>query len=71
LIDAVRRLFLQQQKPVVMAPCVRRDDEDFEVVIASQAKQSIAQQKERWIASRSLSSGAHSRDPLARNDSKT
>jgi len=24
---------------------------------------------ERWIASRSLSSGAHSRDPLARNDS--
>jgi hypothetical protein len=22
----------------------------------------------RWIASRSLSSGAHSRDPLARND---
>src|SRR6202163_1684020 len=24
--------------------------------------------KERWIASRSLSSGAHSRDPVARND---
>jgi hypothetical protein len=24
--------------------------------------------KESWIASRSLSSGAHSRDPLARND---
>jgi hypothetical protein len=24
----------------------------------------------RWIASRSLSSGAHSRDPLARNDEK-
>src|SRR5207245_11497572 len=24
-----------------------------------------------WIASRSLSSGAHSRDPLARNDDKT
>jgi hypothetical protein len=23
-----------------------------------------------WIASRSLSSGAHSRDPLARNDGK-
>src|ERR1700676_226036 len=23
---------------------------------------------ERWVASRSLSSGAHSRDPLARND---
>jgi hypothetical protein len=37
-------------------------------VIASAAKQSIAAAKERWIASRSLSSGAHSRDPLARND---
>jgi Tfp pilus assembly protein FimT len=24
--------------------------------------------KKEWIASRSLSSGAHSRDPLARND---
>jgi hypothetical protein len=32
------------------------------------AKQSMAQQADRWIASRSLSSGAHSRDPLARND---
>jgi len=37
-------------------------------VIASEAKQSIAPQAEEWIASRSLSSGAHSRDPLARND---
>src|SRR6266699_155903 len=51
-------------------------------VIASEAKQSILPRKERmdcfaslamtavalWIASRSLSSGAHSRDPLARND---
>jgi hypothetical protein len=39
-------------------------------VIASEAKQSIAPQAEMWIASsRSLSSGAHSRDPLApRND---
>jgi hypothetical protein len=38
-------------------------------VIASEAKQSSAQSK-NWIAlSRSLSSGAHSRDPLApRND---
>jgi hypothetical protein len=26
--------------------------------------------RERWIASRSLSSGAHSRDPLARNDDR-
>src|SRR5713226_9190986 len=32
-------------------------------------KQSIKPQREKvWIASRSLSSGAHSRDPLARND---
>jgi hypothetical protein len=37
-------------------------------VIASAAKQSISQTKKEWIASRSLSSGAHSRDPLARND---
>jgi hypothetical protein len=36
-------------------------------VIASKAtKQSIS--RHHWIASRSLSSGAHSRDPLARND---
>ena len=38
------------------------------VVIASAAKQSMLQQAAEWIASRSLSSGAHSRDPLARND---
>jgi hypothetical protein len=38
--------------------------------VASQAQQSIAPQVERWIASRSLSSGAHSRDPLARNDGR-
>jgi hypothetical protein len=37
-------------------------------VIASAAKQSMVQQAEKWIASRSPSSGAHSRDPLARND---
>jgi hypothetical protein len=35
-------------------------------VIASEAKQSIAWIPQFWIApSRSLSSGAHSRDPLA------
>jgi hypothetical protein len=27
-----------------------------------------AARKQEWIASQSLSSGAHSRDPLARND---
>ena len=31
-------------------------------------KQSIPRRKKAWIASRSLSSGAHSRGPLARND---
>src|SRR3989442_14214855 len=39
-------------------------------VIASVAKQSTPPQAVKWIASRSLSSGAHSRDPLARNDGK-
>ena len=37
-------------------------------VIASAAKQSRSPLAALWIASRSLSSGAHSRDPLARND---
>ncbi|MDE5454792.1 hypothetical protein GWE18_18470 [Bradyrhizobium sp. CSA112] len=40
----------------------------LDAVIASEAKQSIAPHAETWIASRSLSSGAHSRDRLARND---
>jgi hypothetical protein len=35
------------------------------------AKQSIQPRAEVWIASRSLSSGARSRDPLARNDEET
>jgi hypothetical protein len=39
----------------------------FLIVIASEAKQSILSSA-AWIASRRLSSGAHSRDPLARND---
>jgi hypothetical protein len=30
----------------------------------------MPQQAEKWIASRSLSSGAHSRDPLARSDGR-
>src|SRR5206468_9015470 len=48
-----------------------RDRETNIHVIASEAKQSIATSRtERWIASRSLSSGAHSRDPLARNDGR-
>jgi hypothetical protein len=33
-------------------------------------KQSIAAKEESWIASRSLPSGAHSRDPVARNDER-
>jgi len=35
------------------------------------ARLSVATLVARWIASRSLSSGAHSRDPLARNDGET
>jgi hypothetical protein len=35
---------------------------------ADATKQSISLRAAKWIASRSLSSGAHSRDPLARND---
>jgi hypothetical protein len=43
------------------------------VVIASEAKQSTYPNAEAWIASSwSLSSGAHSRDPLApRNDAES
>jgi hypothetical protein len=40
----------------------------FNAVTASAAKQSSFSLAAPWIASRSLSSGAHSRDPLARND---
>jgi hypothetical protein len=39
--------------------CEERSDE---------AIQSVNPPVDIWIASRSLSSGAHSRDPLARND---
>ncbi|HVQ68754.1 MAG TPA: hypothetical protein VMT08_14780, partial [Bradyrhizobium sp.] len=42
---------------------------DVVVIARSEAtKQSIYPRTEIWIASRSLSSGAHSRDPVARND---
>src|SRR6476660_1363582 len=37
---------------------------------AQATKQSTLTFAERWIASRSLSSGAHSRDPLARNHAR-
>jgi hypothetical protein len=37
---------------------------------AKATKQSILSRCDSWIASRSLSSGAHSRDPLARNDDR-
>src|ERR1700679_3352366 len=45
-------------------------DSSVVVVIArsNATKQSSVSRAEPWIASRSLSSGAHSRDPLARND---
>ena len=42
-----------------MRHCEERSDEAIQSLICGP-----------WIASRSLSSGAHSRDPLARNDAK-
>src|ERR1019366_1371383 len=49
---------------------IRSDGSRYLFVIARSkaTKQSILSSKALWIASRSLSSGAHSRDPLARND---
>src|SRR5213593_4295861 len=38
--------------------CGERNDESIQLLAS----------RREWIASRSLSSGAHSRDPLARND---
>jgi hypothetical protein len=38
---------------------------------AKATKQSSSPESKFWIASRNLSSGAHSRDPLARNDEPT
>jgi hypothetical protein len=39
------------------------------VIARSEADEAIHRAaRQRWIASWSLSSGAHSRDPLARND---
>ena len=43
------------------------DSEDIPPLIASAAKQSTFTLGDRWIASRSLSSGARSRDPSARD----
>jgi len=41
-----------------------------EIAPSGATKQSTFRSVARWIASRSLSSGAHSRDPLVRNDGK-
>src|SRR5213595_2691492 len=65
------------RRPGAVLPFLRRQDAEGRaggvrprsfLVIASAAKQSIYPRAEAWIASRSLSSGARSRDPLARND---
>src|SRR5258708_13942731 len=66
-----------------MEPAGRREAGAFLVIARSQrvppwagpminsaTKQSISHYAEPWIASRSLSSGPHSRDPLARNDGR-
>ena len=68
----LRPLFRRGQMTTQTSGEIRREKAKARsAVIASAAKQSIAQQVERWIASRSLSSGAPSRDPLARNDVDT
>src|ERR1700731_3100448 len=57
-----------------MGPGPRRDDDVFLVIARSEAtKQStlrLLHSRHQWIALRSLSSGAHSRDPLARDDAR-
>src|ERR1700712_5619686 len=53
--------------PANLGQIVPRKCETVSSVIASEAKQSMPQRADIWVASRSLSSGAHSRDPLARN----
>jgi hypothetical protein len=42
----------------------------FSVITRSEATKQSIFPAAKWIASRSLASGAHSRDPLARNDDK-
>src|SRR5712692_4462899 len=55
-----------------IAPRDREVASGFVVIARSEAtKQSILSFAALWIASRSLSSGVHSRDPLARNDGST
>jgi hypothetical protein len=56
------------EAPSVLEGRLRERQLLSEAVIASAAKQSMPRQWAPWIASRSLSSGAHSRNPLARND---
>jgi len=45
----------------VLSPVIARSDSDEAIQLSCRGNGS-------WIASRSLSSGAHSRDPVARND---
>jgi hypothetical protein len=47
---------------------ITRDIHHDDVQLLPERRVCDAQQVALWIASRSLSSGAHSRDPLARND---
>jgi hypothetical protein len=50
---------------------ITRDIHHDDVRLLLERRVCDAQQAALWIASRSLSSGAHSRDPLARNDENT
>src|SRR5712671_3246251 len=50
--------------------CEERSDEAIHSFLWHGLLRCARNDGEAWIASRSLSSGAHSRDPLARNDGK-
>jgi hypothetical protein len=68
-----RPLFSKGERFMHNSGASRRGNADshLDVIARSEAtKQSIVAVLWLWIASRSLSSGAHSRDPLARNDDK-
>jgi hypothetical protein len=58
LETCLNRLMAREREPIKIKAIAR----------SKATKQSMFPLAAPWIASRSLSSGAHSRDPLARND---
>jgi hypothetical protein len=61
-------LFMASMCGARRSPVIACDKREAFAQGSEATKQSIYLRAARWIASRSLSSGAHSRDPLARND---